>query len=85
MRAAPARPDLHTEENTMKRMDPRIRSARNAIRTYERIKGISTMQDIPETLCDLLTDLRHFCAEQHVDFDAAFRMSEFHFIAETEE
>ncbi len=33
----------------------------------------------PEALTDLLTDLRHACAEDGLDFDAAVRTSQMHF------
>jgi len=61
----------------------RIRSARAAICTYERSKGVVSKQDDTETICDLLTDLRHYCADRDVDFELACRHSRLHFLAET--
>lgn len=37
------------------------------------------IQSPQEWLTDLLTDLRHHAAELLIDFDAAVRMSEYHF------
>lgn len=38
-----------------------------------------------ETLTDLLTDLRHFCAQAGVDINQAFRLAEMHYEAEIDE
>lgn len=36
-------------------------------------------------LCDLLTDIRHYCRQQGLDFELALRLSEMHFEAEIED
>lgn len=41
--------------------------------------------DPKATLRNLLTELRHYCADEGLDFDAAVLMSEFHFSAESDD
>ena len=37
-----------------------------------------------ESINDLLTDLRHFCQVEEIDFDKAAEMSEIHFNCESD-
>lgn len=66
----------------MKRMDPRIRAARAALAAYDRSKKTSASQSTDESVCDLLTDLRHYCATHGIDVEHAIERSLGHFQAE---
>lgn len=69
----------------MKRMDPRIRAARAALAAYDRIKKTSSGQTTDESVCDLLTDLRHYCAKHGIDIEQAIEQSLDHFEAECQD
>jgi hypothetical protein len=62
----------------------RTEAAAVALETYADAKGIGpSLQTTSETLTDLLSDLRHFAAAAGIDFEAAVRMSEFNYEAES--
>jgi hypothetical protein len=63
----------------MRRMDPRIRAARAALAAYDRVKKTSSAQSTDESVCDLLTDLRHYCAKHGIDIEQAIERSLGHF------
>jgi hypothetical protein len=69
----------------MAQHDARIRRARAALHAFEQIRGADFPPIPEESLCDLLTDLRHYCAEQEVDFETAVSWSERHFAAEVQD
>lgn len=69
----------------MKRMDPRIRAARAALAAYDRSKKTSSAQSTHESVCDLLTDLRHYCAKHGIDIEQAIERSLGHFEAERQD
>ena len=57
-----------------------------ALTTYMQAKGLDRVpcsQSADETMTDLLTDLRHFSATSGVDFNAAVRISEYHYDEES--
>lgn len=57
-----------------------------AFEAYREAKGLTdcpSRQSPEETLTDLLADLRHFAAAAEIDFEAAVRMSEFHYEEES--
>ena len=57
-----------------------------ALAAYMQAKGLDgdpCPQSLSETMTDLLTDLRHFAATEEIDFDAAVRMSEYHYDEES--
>jgi len=57
-----------------------------AFEAYQHAKGLTDdppRQSPQETLTDLLADLRHFAAAAEIDFEAAVRMSEFHYEEES--
>jgi len=62
----------------------RIRAARVAVRAYERAKGCAE-QAPAEVVCDLLTDLRHYCARRRIDWETALQYSDLHFRYEADE
>ena len=63
----------------------RTDAAAVAFEAYSDVKGLtdSAEQSAAETLTDLLSDLRHFAAATQLDFEAAVRMSEFHYEEES--
>jgi capsule polysaccharide export protein KpsE/RkpR len=63
----------------------RIEAASIALEAYRDAKGVTDLsrQSDAETLSDLLADLRHFAAVEEIDFEAAIRLSEFHYEAES--
>jgi hypothetical protein len=63
----------------------RIDAAGIAFDAYQDAKGLTNplLQSGQESLADLLADLRHFAAAEELDFEAAVRMSEFHYEAES--
>lgn len=56
--------------------EERAHRALQALRAYEKTVGEGSPGDY---LTDLLTDLRHFCASEGLDFGASLAMSETHF------
>ena len=64
----------------------RAEAASMAVTTYMQAKGLDRVpcpQSADETMTDLLTDLRHFSATSGVDFNAAVRISEYHYDEES--
>ena len=64
----------------------RADAASMALSMYIEAKGLDgnpCAQSLHETMTDLLTDLRHFSATSGVDFNAAVRISEYHYDAES--
>ncbi len=64
----------------------RTDAASEALAAYMQAKGLDgdpCPQSLSETMTDLLTDLRHFAATEEIDFDAAVRMSEYHYDEES--
>jgi len=64
----------------------RTDAASMALAAYMQAKGLDgdpCPQSLSETMTDLLTDLRHFAATEEIDFDAAVRMSEYHYDEES--
>ena len=58
------------------------RHARAALREHKSRCGTPPTEDTLTCLTDLLADLRHMCAVDGVDFEAAERMALEHFFAE---
>lgn len=64
----------------------RAESAQAALNAFADAARMAEAGEDQETILrDLLTNLRHLCARDGVDFDAAVRMSAFHFDAEVSE
>ena len=60
--------------------------ARSVVRQYARIvNGDSAEEDDETYVLDLLTDLRHFCKEERIDFAKCLRISRDHQQAEEDE
>jgi hypothetical protein len=68
----------------MNRNVERYHRARCAAEAFEQALCKDIPSDKGELLRDLLTDLRHYCAFERLDFESALKMSEIHFAAETE-
>jgi len=64
----PERPTIDTDESRA------ARAARALGHVYD--------DETEANIIDLLTDLRHFCGQQNIDFNAALEMSEIHAEAE---
>lgn len=66
----------------------RIYTASRAVDAYKEAKGDRgdryAEEPIEDVLGDLLTDLRHFCADRELDFAKLVWRSEYHFDAESE-
>ncbi len=60
--------------------------AENALEAYSKelagVNGIGPTITDPDTLTDLLTDLRHFCAHHRIDFGRSVNLSELNFESE---
>lgn len=69
----------------MNQHEKHIHAAVTALAAYEQARGTRLPTADEESLCDLLTDLRHYCAARDVDFATALRRSHMHFEAETED
>lgn len=66
--------------------EDRAERAMSALNQYVNVEGDDpNANDWQTWLQDMLTDLRHLCARDGLDFDAAVASSEFHFDAEIEE
>ena len=59
--------------------------AEQTVRHYSRIAGYKGEPDYEADITDLLTDLRHFCAQAGLNFDALFEASRCHYEAERKE
>lgn len=66
--------------------EDRAERARVILKKYAKAQRLEN-DDVQSALSDLLTDLRHFCAEEFrgLDFDAALTLSEVAFNEETDE
>jgi hypothetical protein len=69
----------------MTQQKQRIHAAETALAAYEQARGTRLPTANDESLCNLLTDLRHYCAARDVDLETALRRSQLHFEAETED
>lgn len=66
--------------------DDRADSAQAALDAFAEAARMAEAGETTETLLrDLLTNLRHLCAREKVDFANAVAMSQFHFSAEESE
>ena len=63
----------------------RERRAESAVEAYLEATPPVWQQSEQEVLCDLLTDLRHYCALNRLDFEEAIRLSRSHFHIERKE
>ena len=64
----------------------RAEAASMALESYMQAKGLDRVpcpQSADETMTDLLLDLRHFSTTSGVDFNAAVRISAYHFDEES--
>ena len=57
--------------------------AHAALETHMDETGSDNILVLEEDVIDLLTDLRHYCVEQDIDFQSALEMSETQFLSET--
>lgn len=66
--------------------EDRAERARVILKKYAKAQGLEN-DDVQSALGDMLTDLRHLCAEEFrgLDFDRALTMSEVNFNEETDE
>jgi hypothetical protein len=62
----------------------RIATARFALKSASWARGDNPAA-CDEAVIDLLADLRHFCADRHIEYESCDRMALHHFEAESEE
>ena len=66
--------------------DTRIEQARRALSPYFDALGVDDSADFDScAVVDLVTDLRHLCALEGINFEDMIRISAYHFEAEKEE
>ncbi len=63
----------------MSASEERAARAHETLEAHMDMTGSSNVLVQEENVIDLLTDLRHYCRQQEMDFDSAVRMSEMHF------
>jgi hypothetical protein len=67
----------------MARCRVRADRAEGALRVYSAIEGMEDMDaDRRTNVVDFLTDLKHYCDAQHIDFRAACEMADVNHVAE---
>lgn len=59
--------------------EERAARAHETLEAHMELTGSDNLLVQEENVLDLLTDLRHYCAQQEINFDSALRMSEVHF------
>jgi hypothetical protein len=72
----------HRQMTTLISNEHRARVASSVLHAYAQAKGVQELSGADtfrEVIIDLLTDLRHLSSSYDFDFEAAIRLSEFHF------